>query len=1065
MTSKVAGLLLTPVLLLPSLRADCVPFPPNFIPFTSIYYVTPADSAGDQLVVGLPDLAGARPNIPLPSSTNETFCDASVQLAPGQFYPSVYIPTAAELTGNFAAFTGLLVDPATGQPFSGGVIPASRFTSVFAIRIGPATVSQAVKPWSLTGPTSQARYRLSAVILPSGKVMVIGDSTLVEIYDPLSGTFTPAGNTLVNHGDGVTATVLNDGRVFIVGGSGPPNASEFGAQNVAEFFDPASGTFSAITATTIQPHGVFHTADLLPDGRVLIVGGLNGSETNVNLETDSGAELFDPKGQTFTLVPSLAVNRRRHTTNVLPDGRVLVIGGLASGGNNDIGPIEVFDPTTSRFSILGFTLVGRVSHVSSLLPDGRVLIAAGFDPAASAEIFDPSTGKSVATGSLSIVRPDASASVLPNGQVLVIGGGDSPPPPAVSTAYNTAELYSPASGTFAPAGAMSAGRQSQTSLTLPNGRVMVIDGAQGDVNLNSVELYTPVTQGLVPAQTGVTFRAAQGIASVPSQTIPILSPSDTIPWSVSVKTYSGGNWLSATPASSTSSPGSPVSLTISVDPTGLNAQTYYGAITLTPTDKIHAAVSITVVFNIVPAGTPAPLQVSPSGLVFSGVAGTSLAPQSVAISNFTSRAINFSATSSATFFSFSPPGGTITKTLPGNVTVTPSNLAAGVYRGSLKLAFSDSSSQTVDILLVISVAPSSSSAVGPYAIRAAAAACTPSKLLPVLTSIAAGSSTPVAWPSPLSVQVLDDCSNAINNGSVIASFTNGDPPIGLTNIGGGVWTGTWVPQRITLNTSVRVDTRTLQPALSGTVQVAVQVASNPNVPIVAAGGILSSGDYTSPPAAGLLVSVFGSALADGSLGFSSAPLPPQLGSTQVLLGGVNLPLLFASENQVNVLIPYETPLNVPLALLVVRNGAISVPVTTAVFSAEPAILSTAGNGTGQGHIYRASTASQTLADASSPATAGDVLVIYAVGLGVVAPAVVSGDPAPSSPLASVPDNVTVTIGGQSNKPIFAGLTPGYVGLYQLNVVVPPGITPGAQVPVTVSVGGKSSAGGIYMAIK
>ena len=137
-----------------------------------------------------------------------------------------------------------------------------------------------------------------------------------------------------------------------------------------------------------------------------------------------------------------------------------------------------------------------------------------------------------------------------------------------------------------------------------------------------------------------------------------------------------------------------------------------------------------------------------------------------------------------------------------------------------------------------------------------------------------------------------------------------------------------------------------------------------------------------------------------------------------------------------------------------------------MFDAQPAILATAGNGPGQGHIYKATAAgAQILADANAPATAGDTLVIYSVGLGAVTPPVTTGTASPSSPLASAAGTVTVTIGGQPVNPFFSGLTPGFVGLYQVNVVVPSGITPGAQVPVSLSVGAKSSPAGITMAMK
>lgn len=185
-----------------------------------------------------------------------------------------------------------------------------------------------------------------------------------------------------------------------------------------------------------------------------------------------------------------------------------------------------------------------------------------------------------------------------------------------------------------------------------------------------------------------------------------------------------------------------------------------------------------------------------------------------------------------------------------------------------------------------------------------------------------------------------------------------------------------MPVRSLTSSVVRADAQTLRPALSGTVQVTVQVAVNPNVPAVATGGILSSGDYMGSPALGLLVSIFGTALADGPLGINSLPLPTQLGSTQAYMSGVQLPLLYVSENQVNVLVPYNLTVNASHQLLVQRGSAISVPVATAIFDTQPAILATAGNGVGQGHVYKNGVM---LADSSSPVTAGDVWSFTAWG--------------------------------------------------------------------------------------
>jgi adhesin/invasin len=487
---------------------------------------------------------------------------------------------------------------------------------------------------------------------------------------------------------------------------------------------------------------------------------------------------------------------------------------------------------------------------------------------------------------------------------------------------------------------------------------------------------------------------------------------------------------------------------------------------------VHPPISITVVLSIVPAGTAAPAQVSPTGLVFVATSGVNPRPQALTISSITSNPLTFTATgaSAASWFTFAPKSGSITTALPATITVTPASasLSTGVYPGTVTLAFSDATTQTVTLLLVVSSSTPTSLATPSTHLRDfATAACTPTKLLPVLTSVGTGFSAPAGWPVAVIAQIVDDCGDLINSGSAVASFTNSDPPVSLIAIGGGTWSATWVPGPTYAGSSIRVDAQTPNPALAGSVQVSVAVAANPTVPVVTAGGIVSSGDYSSAPALGLLVSIFGSGLADQPAQNSSLPLPPELSTTSVVLsGGAQLPLLYVSSSQINVLIPYEAAANATHQLVVQRNNAISVPVTTSVFNAAPAILSTAGNGLGQGHIYVIEpSGAETLANQDSPATAGNTVVIYCVGLGPVNPAVTSGGAAPGFPLAYANAAVTVTFGGQTATPGFAGLTPGFAGLYQVNVVVPTDVTPGNQVPVTMSAGGKSSSGAIFMAIK
>jgi uncharacterized protein (TIGR03437 family) len=1043
-------------------QTTCISFPAGFIPFSSISYVTAADSAGDHLVVGVPAsgaLAFINANIPAPAFTNQTFCDAQVQLAPGQYYPNVYVPTAAEVSGNFSAFSGLLTIPGTSQPYAGGIIPPSQLTSVFAWRIGPAQAGSATQGWSATGPLPEVQSGQGAALLPNGKVLVVSAyDTSAYLYDPATGSFSPTGMMQFVHGSYLTPTLLNNGQVLIVGGTVQPSA--------AELYDPVSGTFAA-TGSPTQPHGYYLSATLLNDGRVLVVGGnaTPGAMGGLN----SGAETYDPQKGTFTAAGPMFANRNLQTATLLANGRVLIAGGYSLGadagvivpGDAQLDSAELYDPTTDSFSSSFPMTETRAAHVAVLLSNGKVLLAGG-DDSGSAELYDPTTNSFTATGSMSGgPRSLACITLLSSGQPLVAGGKS---PQQIAT--DSAELFDPSTGTFTPTGNLGTARANFTMTSLLDGRSLATGGFNGPLAYSSSELYTPTTQGLITSQTGLTYRVAQGNSGLLTQQVAVLSNTATIPFTVSTHTYEGGNWLVVSPSSGNSVPGAaPTTLTIAANPSGLAAQDYYGAVILTPTDGIHPPITIAIVLHIVPAGTAAPPVVTPGGLLFLGTPGATLAPQSFTISNLTSTPITFSGSGSTTpkWFNFAPSTGTIAGAQSASITVTPNitNLTAGAYPGSITLTFGDGSSQIVDLLLVLSpTAPTPN--VRPLTTTPA---CTPSKLLPVFTTIGSGFNAPAAWPEPLVVDVVDDCGNAFNTGSVIVSFTDGDPPINLISTGNGNWGGTWVPQANTAGLAVRADAQALP--LTGSVQVTGAVLSNPSVPVVSTGGVVSSADFASAPALGLLVSIFGSGLADAATP-APLPLPQSLGTTSVVLSGsaTPLPLLYAANNIINVQIPYDAAVNSTQQLVVQHGNAISVPVPIAVFTASPSILSANGTGSGQGHVYVIGPGGvETQANASAPATAGNPLVIYCVGLGAVTPAVSAGSIVPYSPLSNANAPVTVTFGNQTVTAGFAGLTPGLAGLYQVNVNVPPGVMPGNQVPVTISVGGKSSSSTIYMAVQ
>lgn len=235
-------------------------------------------------------------------------------------------------------------------------------------------------------------------------------------------------------------------------------------------------------------------------------------------------------------------------------------------------------------------------------------------------------------------------------------------------------------------------------------------------------------------------------------------------------------------------------------------------------------------------------------------------------------------------------------------------------------------------------------------------------------------------------------------------------------------------------------------------------------PSLSPGGTIDNASFAvnTPVAPGSLVSIFGTGLAGDAALAPGPSLPFVLGTTALTLGGVPVPLIHAFPNQVDAQIPWELAgqTSAPLTIVTDDLSGNTVSVPLAQFS--PGIYTATGTGAGQGAILIDGTT--TLAAPASglitgqPATPGTFIDIFATGLGPVTNQPASGAPAPASPspLAQTVATVTVTIGGVPVTPSFAGLAPGWVGLYQVNVQVPSNAPVGDAVPVALSVGGVAS---------
>ena len=202
-------------------------------------------------------------------------------------------------------------------------------------------------------------------------------------------------------------------------GAGTINAANVTNLNVICGQSGGSSTFTGTGPLTTARD--YHTATLLSDGRVLVSGGYNGTAPL------NSAELYDPATGAWTPTGPLVTQREYHTATLLPNGRVLVSGGYGGTSAGILASAELYDPATGTWTATtGSLATARDYHAATLLPDGRVLVSGGLSAAgylASAELYDPATGTWTATtGSLVTQRAYHTATLLPNGRVLVSGG-------------------------------------------------------------------------------------------------------------------------------------------------------------------------------------------------------------------------------------------------------------------------------------------------------------------------------------------------------------------------------------------------------------------------------------------------------------------------------------------------------------------------------------------------------------------------------------------------------------------------------------------------------------------
>jgi uncharacterized protein (TIGR03437 family) len=568
--------------------------------------------------------------------------------------------------------------------------------------------------------------------------------------------------------------------------------------------------------------------------------------------------------------------------------------------------------------------------------------------------------------------------------------------------------------------------------------------------------------GIAISQTALRFQVAAGGTAPPSQSITVLNQgTGGLNWSAQASALFG-NWLSVAPSAGIGGDAA----TVSVDPTNLAPGDYYGLVQFTAAGAANSPLSAVVVLNVFAATTAVP-SIVPAGLIFVGQqGGANPAAQTVTVSNPSNQSITVTPTALAQqngIFSTAPSTlQTVTSAESAQFMVSAdlTGLMAGVYPGVIQFGFGDGSVQQVAVVLIVTP-PGGGPAARPGVRGAAASGCVPTQLIPVSTGLGQSFTEPAAWPTPLIIQVVDDCGNPMGPGTVSASFSDGEPELALVSPGGGTWSGTWEPRYTAAAASVviTIQAQSSQPVLIGTLQISGTLNPNQSAPAIANGGVLNAASFAAnaPLAPGGFTSIFGANFAAGPNSAGSLPLMSTLGGTQVILAGEQMPLLFAGTGQINAIIPYDIAPNAMQQLIVQQNLTLSLPQAITIAPAQPGVYTQDQSGTGIGVIVVVKPdGTQFEADSSHPASAGDALVIYCTGLGAVNPLVAAGSGAPSSPLTKTSNAVTVTIGGQPAQVLFAGLTPAFAGLYQVNAIVPSGVAAAPNVPVILTAAGLAS---------
>lgn len=601
---------------------------------------------------------------------------------------------------------------------------------------------------------------------------------------------------------------------------------------------------------------------------------------------------------------------------------------------------------------------------------------------------------------------------------------------------------------------------------------------RSSVSLGATTLLTGPSSAVVPVsyfvppagpflavdQTGYRFLVRQGNGTSVSKTIRVLNlgdPGTTINWKATL--LAGTDFLTLGATSGTATPTKPGAIPLTVVTAAAASKTpkgYYGVIQITDNTSPGTPQFVVVVLDVEPASTPVAPDPISGGLFFAAVAqGPQPAVQTISVAVSSQSPVPVLAATSTsdggTWLSVTPSSASASSASLAQfgVSIASGGLKAGLYRGELDLAIG-TELRVVNVTVVIAPAgtilPSVSGAELPNArLVSHAGGCTPTQLALTQVGMADNFSIPAGWPASLAMQLDDDCGSTVLNGTVVASFSNGDPPLTLLGDGtSGLYSATWQPGSTASPIAI-----TLSAATSTLPAATFQFSGNVNANATPAPSLVINGllhnlnpQIGAPLAPGTVTQAYGTNLAAASVSPASVPLPTTFNGVQVLMGGLSAPIYYVSPNQLTIQVPNELSAPGEYQALISANGGYTLPQPMDLVPVAPGVVAFADGSLVAQH------ADYSLVSSTSPAKPGEALVIYLVGMGATTVGVPSGAASPADPLAVVSNNATVTIDGQTSQTVFTGLTPGGVGLYQINLILPPTAKAG-KLPVVITQAG------------